>query len=81
MKTYVIERHETWIPTFLHSLIGFLFLFQIQVAEYFKKVEVGSGQRALEQTLETIKLNIHWVKENAETIDQWLLGYLNTKSS
>ncbi|XP_048505208.1 endoplasmic reticulum aminopeptidase 2-like isoform X2 [Athalia rosae] len=50
-----------------------------EVSEYFKKVDVGSGQRALDQSLETIKLNIHWVRENAETINQWLHNYLNIK--
>ncbi|XP_046624056.1 endoplasmic reticulum aminopeptidase 2-like isoform X1 [Neodiprion virginianus] len=52
-----------------------------EVSEYFKKVEVGSGQRALEQSLETIRLNIHWVKENAETINQWLHNYLKIDKS
>lgn len=49
--------------------------------DFFKNVEVGSGQRMLDQSLETIKFNIHWVKENAETIDEWLIDYLENKTS
>lgn len=48
--------------------------------EYFKGIDVGSGQRMLDQSLETIKFNIHWVKQNAETIDEWLINYLSRKS-
>ncbi|XP_076160195.1 glutamyl aminopeptidase isoform X5 [Ptiloglossa arizonensis] len=52
-----------------------------EVSEFFKKVDVGSGQRALEQSLETIKFNIHWVKENADVVDRWLINYLNVHTS
>ncbi|XP_043260326.1 endoplasmic reticulum aminopeptidase 1-like isoform X1 [Colletes gigas] len=52
-----------------------------EVSEFFKKVDVGSGQRALEQSLETIKFNIHWVKENAEIVDRWLVNYLSVHTS
>ncbi|XP_015585301.1 endoplasmic reticulum aminopeptidase 2 isoform X2 [Cephus cinctus] len=52
-----------------------------EVSEYFKNVDVGGSQRALEQSLETIKLNIHWVNENVETINQWLINYLNEHAS
>lgn len=48
---------------------------------FFKDIDVGSGQRTLDQSLETIKFNIHWVKENAETIDEWLIDFLNKKPS
>ncbi|XP_017878860.1 glutamyl aminopeptidase-like isoform X2 [Ceratina calcarata] len=52
-----------------------------EVSEFFKNVDVGSGRRALEQSLETIKFNIHWVKENADTVDRWLINYLNVHTS
>ncbi|OAD57971.1 Glutamyl aminopeptidase [Eufriesea mexicana] len=52
-----------------------------EVSEFFKKVDVGSGRRALEQSLETIKFNIHWVKENADVVDRWLINYLNIQTS
>ncbi|XP_076751156.1 endoplasmic reticulum aminopeptidase 1 isoform X3 [Xylocopa sonorina] len=52
-----------------------------EVSEFFKKVDVGSGRRALEQSLETIKFNIHWVKENADIVDRWLLNYLSVHTS
>ncbi|XP_054009871.1 endoplasmic reticulum aminopeptidase 1-like isoform X4 [Hylaeus anthracinus] len=51
-----------------------------EVSEFFKKVDVGSGKRALEQSLETIKFNIHWVKENAEVVDRWLINYFGYTS-
>ncbi|XP_076280314.1 endoplasmic reticulum aminopeptidase 1 isoform X2 [Lasioglossum baleicum] len=52
-----------------------------EVYEFFKNVDVGSGQRALEQSLEKIKFNIHWVKENAEVVDRWLVNYMNVHTS
>lgn len=59
----------------------FFFIVKSQVSEFFKKVDVGSGQRALEQSLETIKFNIHWVKENADIVDQWLMNHSNVETS
>lgn len=41
-------------------------------------MNVGSGQSALEQSLETIRLNIHWARENEETIHDWLKSYLSS---
>ncbi|XP_044018769.1 endoplasmic reticulum aminopeptidase 2-like isoform X2 [Aphidius gifuensis] len=48
-----------------------------EVTNFFKNVDVGNGQRALEQSLETIKFNIRWVRDNADTIDDWLKDYLS----
>ncbi|XP_015117204.1 endoplasmic reticulum aminopeptidase 2 [Diachasma alloeum] len=44
-----------------------------EVTEFFKDVDVGSGARTLEQSLETIKLNIRWVANNADDVDSWLI--------
>ncbi|XP_051160347.1 endoplasmic reticulum aminopeptidase 2-like isoform X1 [Leptopilina boulardi] len=52
-----------------------------EVSEFFKNRDVGSGQRMLEQSLEKIRFNIHWVKNNAEVIDEWLTNYLKSKKS
>lgn len=52
-----------------------------QVTEFFGRVEIGGSKRALEQSLERIKLNIHWVQTNAQIVDQWLFKYLNSTSS
>lgn len=52
-----------------------------QVKEFFKDIDVGSGQRMLDQSLEMIKFNIYWVRENADTIDEWLIEYLEKKTS
>lgn len=35
-------------------------------------MNVGSASRALEQSLEIIKLNINWVSQNEEDIYTWL---------
>lgn len=51
-----------------------------KVSEFFKKVDVGSGKRALEQSLEMIRFNIHWVKNNVDVLDDWLIGYLDVHS-
>lgn len=47
-----------------------------EVSHFFRRMDMGSGQRALEQSLETIMLNIHWVKHNDEPIFSWLKNYL-----
>lgn len=39
-------------------------------------MNVGSAARALEQSLETIKLNINWVSRNEADIYTWLHDYL-----
>ncbi|XP_023702695.1 endoplasmic reticulum aminopeptidase 1 isoform X2 [Cryptotermes secundus] len=47
-----------------------------EVLQFFQPMNVGSGNRALKQSLETIRLNIHWVKENQDVINNWLYDYL-----
>ncbi|XP_065165053.1 endoplasmic reticulum aminopeptidase 1-like isoform X2 [Atheta coriaria] len=47
------------------------------VSTYFKGMHVGSASRALEQSLETIKLNINWVTQNQAEIYKWLRNYVN----
>lgn len=36
-------------------------------------MNVGTATRALEQSLEIIKLNINWVSQNEEDIYKWLV--------
>ncbi|XP_065200963.1 endoplasmic reticulum aminopeptidase 2-like isoform X2 [Planococcus citri] len=43
-----------------------------EVSDFFRPMDVGSGTRALQQSLELIQLNVHWVKKNEEKIFQWL---------
>lgn len=43
-----------------------------EVSMYFNGMNVGAANRALEQSLETIKLNINWVSTNEEVIYTWL---------
>ncbi|XP_063231804.1 endoplasmic reticulum aminopeptidase 1-like isoform X2 [Bacillus rossius redtenbacheri] len=43
-----------------------------EVSLFFRNMNVGSGSRALRQSLETIRLNIHWVGQNEEAIYAWL---------
>ncbi|XP_017777374.1 PREDICTED: endoplasmic reticulum aminopeptidase 1-like isoform X2 [Nicrophorus vespilloides] len=47
------------------------------VSTYFNGMHVGSASRALEQSLETIKLNINWVSQNEADIYTWLRRFLN----
>lgn len=47
-----------------------------EVLQFFQPMNVGSGNRALKQSLETIRLNIHWVQENQDVINNWLYDYL-----
>ena len=41
-----------------------------------KRKNVGSGQRALDQSLEQILVNIAWRKQEEETVRQWIVGKL-----
>ncbi|KAF6199080.1 hypothetical protein GE061_007105, partial [Apolygus lucorum] len=43
---------------------------------FFRRIDVGSGSRSLDQSLETIKLNIHWVRRNELPLYDWLTKYL-----
>ncbi|XP_064215469.1 endoplasmic reticulum aminopeptidase 1 isoform X6 [Tribolium castaneum] len=47
-----------------------------EVSTYFNGMNVGSATRALEQSLETIKLNINWVSQNEADIYTWLRNYV-----
>ncbi|VVC37450.1 Aminopeptidase N-type,ERAP1-like C-terminal domain,Peptidase M1, membrane alanine aminopeptidase, N- [Cinara cedri] len=51
-----------------------------EVSEFFHNIDVGSGTRALEQSLEMIQLNVHWVKNNEAQIYDWLVKNKNNKN-
>ena len=40
--------------------------------DFFTGKRVGSGKRALEQSMEQVLINIHWRKTNEETIRNWI---------
>lgn len=44
----------------------------LQVESFFKDANVGSGERALAQALETIRLNIQWHEHNLDDVSHWL---------
>ncbi|XP_025987257.2 endoplasmic reticulum aminopeptidase 1 isoform X2 [Solenopsis invicta] len=46
-----------------------------EVSEFFKQRDIRSGNRTLQQSLEMIKFNIHWVKTNAKNVCDWLIKY------
>ncbi|XP_011687663.1 PREDICTED: endoplasmic reticulum aminopeptidase 1-like isoform X2 [Wasmannia auropunctata] len=46
-----------------------------EVSEFFKQRDVRSANRTLQQSLEMIKFNIHWVKTNAKGVSDWLTQY------
>ncbi|XP_071654206.1 endoplasmic reticulum aminopeptidase 1 isoform X2 [Temnothorax longispinosus] len=48
-----------------------------EVSEFFKQHghDVRRGNRTLQQSLERIKFNIHWVKTNAKGVNNWLTEY------
>ncbi|XP_045130834.1 endoplasmic reticulum aminopeptidase 1-like isoform X2 [Portunus trituberculatus] len=43
-----------------------------EVESFFKDVSVGSGERALAQALETIRLHIQWHEHNLDDVSHWL---------
>lgn len=50
-----------------------------EVSDFFRGIDVGSGTRALEQSLEMIQLNVHWVNNNEAQIYDWLMKNEKTK--
>ncbi|XP_011878756.1 PREDICTED: endoplasmic reticulum aminopeptidase 1-like isoform X2 [Vollenhovia emeryi] len=46
-----------------------------EVSGFFKQRDIRSSNRTLQQSLEMIKFNIHWVKINAEGVNNWLVKY------
>ena len=43
----------------------------VQVAEFFKGKELGSGSMALKQSLETVQTHIDWTARFGENITAW----------
>lgn len=48
-----------------------------QVTSFFSDMDVGSGTRALNQSLEMIRLNIRWLQNNENQIEDWLRKHLS----
>lgn len=52
----------------------------LQVENFFRDVEVGPGERALAQALETIRLHIQWHEHNLDDVTQWLHQQLSKET-
>ncbi|XP_068243383.1 endoplasmic reticulum aminopeptidase 1-like isoform X1 [Palaemon carinicauda] len=48
-----------------------------EVESFFDGVDIGPGERALAQALETIRLHIQWHQHNLDDVTQWLDMYLS----
>lgn len=48
-----------------------------QVSQFFAKVNQGSGERAVRQSLESIEGNIKWMKDHGPAVNKWLKNFLN----
>ncbi|XP_042237280.1 endoplasmic reticulum aminopeptidase 1-like isoform X3 [Homarus americanus] len=48
-----------------------------EVEAFFKDVDVGPGERALAQALETIRLHIQWHEHNLDSLTSWLHQHLS----
>lgn len=62
------------------TLNYFIIFFFFQVSEFFKQHDLRSGDRTLQQSLEIVKFNIHWVKINAKSVNDWLIEYSTRKN-
>ncbi|KAG8233571.1 hypothetical protein J437_LFUL012935 [Ladona fulva] len=47
------------------------------VSKFFEGMDLGGGRRAVEQSLETIRLNAQWVARSEEEILEWLETYFS----
>ncbi|KAK3697161.1 hypothetical protein QZH41_003548 [Actinostola sp. cb2023] len=45
-----------------------------------KHKDGGSGSRAMQQSVESVKANIKWLKENEKDVEVWLEKFLNDRS-
>jgi hypothetical protein len=61
---------------YLFCKVNHIPVLNLQVLQFFRPMNVGSGNRALKQSLETVRLNIHWVQKNEDVINSWLNEYL-----
>lgn len=52
----------------------------LQVKSFFDKVDHGSGDRAVQQSLESITANIRWIKNPRRTVLDWIEEFLKNKS-
>ncbi|KAL0129951.1 hypothetical protein PUN28_001901 [Cardiocondyla obscurior] len=51
-----------------------------EVSDFFKQHNIRSSNRTLQQGLEIIKFNIHWVKINAKGVNIWLTQYFTKRN-
>ena len=69
----MLQVHLQWDPllnqSFHISRMNLIMRLQ-KIFSLAKKV--GSGKRALEQSMEQVLINIHWRKTNEETIRNWI---------
>ncbi|XP_078360605.1 endoplasmic reticulum aminopeptidase 1-like [Oculina patagonica] len=52
-----------------------------QVSQFFAKVDQGSGERAVRQSLESIDTNIKWINNSGIIVYTWLKHFLDNKKS
>ncbi|XP_076056130.1 endoplasmic reticulum aminopeptidase 1-like [Oratosquilla oratoria] len=52
-----------------------------EVESFFSGVDVGPGERALEQALETIRLHIQWQDHNLQHVTNWLNDCFEERTS
>lgn len=51
------------------------------VKDFFTGKKVGSGKRALEQSMEQILINIHWRQSSEEEIRTWISSKLGRRTN
>ncbi|XP_074061600.1 endoplasmic reticulum aminopeptidase 1-like [Macrotis lagotis] len=74
----IIQKFELGSPTIAHMVMGTTNQYSTrerleEVKEFFSSLkENGSQLRCVQQTLETIEENIHWMNQNYEKIRVWL---------
>ncbi len=49
------------------------------VKDFFKGKRVGSGKRALDQSMEQILINIHWRDNHEQEIKNWITNKLGRR--
>ncbi|XP_064596081.1 endoplasmic reticulum aminopeptidase 2-like [Liolophura sinensis] len=48
-----------------------------EVESFFKDRNVGSGERAVKQALESIKMNMQWLESHEKSVSEWLHQHKN----
>lgn len=76
LKTAEKEKQANIVTLQICETVSFLFT---QVISFFANEPKGSGERALQQSMESISANIKWMDNNQPIVSQWIQRYVDRR--